>query len=248
MTAVISDIHGNLEALTAVLADIARQGVVRAVNLGDTLVYGPDPLACLELTRGFDVNLLGHFDHALLHPPDGFPAELKQTVTWTRSQLESTPAGVAHLAALAGVSSICDEGDVTFAHGSPSRPLYDFVFPEDIYCAPKMQCIGEYFVALAFVGSSHVPGVFTEVEAGRWAYASLDEWNPGAPVTGRKVLVTVGSVGQPRDGDPRACYVLFDGEGVWFRRVEYDFATTARKIRAAAELPDFFAARLADGR
>ena len=251
MDAIVSDIHANHEALTAVLADAAGRGVARVVNLGDTLGYGPDPLACLDLARRMGVNLLGHIDYAVLHTPDAFPEGLLRNILWCQAQLDSEPdAGLRTSRAdfLDSLSSSHHEAGVLFAHGTPANPRYEYLFPEDISTPRKMQRIGAAAGPLSFVGHTHVPGVFREAGPGRWDFLTPDECGPGYRVAGGKVIVNAGSVGQPRDGDPRAGYALFDGERVWFRRVEYDVEATIRKIHANPDLDDFHGDRLRDGR
>jgi diadenosine tetraphosphatase ApaH/serine/threonine PP2A family protein phosphatase len=251
MRAVLSCVHGNLEALTAVLADADRQGARAVCNLGDTLGYGPDPVACLDLAADMALVLLGNFDQAVLHAPDRFGQSAERSVRWTQARLhaESNPAVRAkRLRFLADCPRLFVEDGTLYVHGSARNPLNDYVFPEDIYCPRKMAAIGERFGSLCLAGHTHLPGLFRERRAGDWEFLHPDECIGGFPVVGEKVFCTVGSVGQPRDGDGRACYVLFDGARLRFRRVEYDVAATARKIRAIPELDDILAARLFEGR
>lgn len=139
------------------------------------------------------------------------------------------------------------EDDVLHVHGSPRNPLHEYVFPEDVHNPRKMSAIGARFPRLCFCGHTHVPGVFVEQGPGHWEHVTPlgcgGEWR----LDGRKTLINVGSVGQPRDGDPRAGYVLFDGELVRFVRLRYDVATTIRKVRRNPALDDFQGDRLGEG-
>jgi diadenosine tetraphosphatase ApaH/serine/threonine PP2A family protein phosphatase len=137
---------------------------------------------------------------------------------------------------------------VLYVHVSPRNPLNEYVFPEDIYNERKMTRLGEKLDRICFNGHTHVPGIFLERAPGRWEFVDPSECPSGFSITGRRVICNVGAVGQPRDGDWRACYVLFDGVRIWFRRVAYDVETTIRKIYAVAELENFFGDRLRDGR
>ncbi len=112
------------------------------------------------------------------------------------------------------------EGEVLYVHGSPRNHLNEYVFPEDIYNPRKMGRLSENFQRVCFNGHTHVPGIFVERGPEYWQFISPEECGAGFRLNGRKVLCNVGAVGQPRDGDWRACYVLFDGTTIWFRRVD----------------------------
>lgn len=251
MQAILSDVHGNLEALTAVLADLERQGVALVYNLGDTLGYGPNPVECLDLVRRMSVVLKGNFDQAVMFTPDGFCLAAQQSVLWTQAQLE-TAQGIAARKQrenfLAGLAGSNREGNILYVHGSARNPLNEYVFPEDIHNERKMARIGEMFGSLCFAGHTHIPGVFLEREKDKWEFIFPEECARGFPVAGCKLICNVGAVGQPRDDDERACYALFDGDRIWFRRVEYDVEATIRKIYAVPELADFLGDRLRAGR
>lgn len=147
-----------------------------------------------------------------------------------------------------------------FVHGSPQHHLAGFVFPQDIYHERKLSTIGTRFDRVCFTGNTGVPGVFVERPAswlarwsgrpGRWEFFGAQDWDCGGgfQVAGRRVICNVGAVGYPRDGDWRACYVLFDGETIWFRRVEYDVETTIRKISAIPMLANHCGDGLREGR
>jgi diadenosine tetraphosphatase ApaH/serine/threonine PP2A family protein phosphatase len=136
------------------------------------------------------------------------------------------------------------EGDFLFVHGSPRNPLNEYIFPEDIYSEVKMRSIFAQVPRYMFQGHTHVPGIFLE----SMEFLSPEDVGSEYVLDGRKTLCNVGSVGQPRDGDGRACYVLLDGQTIRYRRVAYDVETTIRKIREIDELDDFLAERLRGGR
>jgi diadenosine tetraphosphatase ApaH/serine/threonine PP2A family protein phosphatase len=136
------------------------------------------------------------------------------------------------------------EGPYTFVHGSVRNPLSEYVFPEDVHNFKKLERLFALIERLAFQGHTHVPGVFTE--EGR--FLCPDEIEHRFAFTEGKVMVNVGSVGQPRDGDSRACYVVLTDEQVEFRRVVYPVEKTMEKIYAVPELDPFLADRLREGR
>jgi predicted phosphodiesterase len=249
--AILSDVHGNLEALTAVLADLERQGADTVYNLGDTLGYGPNPVECLDLVQRMSLVLKGNFDQAVLFGPVDFCETARQSVLWTQTQLRTIrdPAACEHGPGfLAGLAASHRDGDTWYVHGSPRNPLNEYVFPEDIYNDSKLSRIGEKFDRCCFAGHTHIPGIFLQDDSGKWEFLYADQCEQGFPVAGCKILCNVGSVGQPRDDDERACYVLFDGKRIWFRRVAYDVEATIRKIYAVPELNNFLGDRLRDGR
>jgi len=137
---------------------------------------------------------------------------------------------------------------VLYVHGSPRNHLRDYVFPEDIYNERKMSEIGTQFDRVSFTGLTGVPGVFVEHGPGRWDFFGPEDCVGGFQIAGHRVICNVGAVGYPRDGDWRACYVLFDGEVIWFRRVEYDIETTIRRIDAIPMLANHFGDGLREGR
>jgi diadenosine tetraphosphatase ApaH/serine/threonine PP2A family protein phosphatase len=251
MIAILSDIHGNLEALTAVLADIEQQGVEAIYCLGDVVGYGPNPRECLDLARNFRLTLLGNHDQGALFDPLGFTATAERAIFWTRDQLESSPeprtVRERRWEFLAELPRCHREEDRLFVHGSARSPLNEYVFPEDAYNPRKMERIFALVERYCFQGHTHIPGVFVEGADGLSAFLGAEEIGPSYRLDGRKALCNVGSVGQPRDGDPRACYVLLDGDVLRYRRVAYDVETTVGKIHAIAELDPSLGHRLLKG-
>lgn len=253
MLAILSDIHGNLEALRAVLADAERHGVDGVYCLGDVVGYGPNPLECLELAMSFGMTILGNHDHAALFDPAGFSPSAERAIFWTRDQLESSSVPRAlrdrYWEFLAERPRTHREDRGLFVHGSADNPLNEYVFPEDACYQRKMERIFARVERHCFQGHTHLPGVFTEQSGNeRYRFATPDETDHTHALDERKTLINVGSVGQPRDLDWRACYVLLDGPRVRFRRVEYDVDTTVRKIHAVPELDPWLGDRLRLGK
>ena len=246
MFALLSDIHANLEALTAVLADIDRHGVERIFCLGDIVGYGPDPVACIDIIRErCEVVLLGHFDQAAIGDREGFGETARRSLDWF-CQLDGYER---HLPFLAYRPRFHQEGGILYVHGSARNPTHEYVFPEDIYNSRKMERIFALVDHTCFCGHTHIPGVFVQqIPDDLYHFHSPDEIENTFYFDHRKTIINVGSVGQPRDGDPRAGYILVEGELVRFRRVEYDSGTTIRKIRDIPDLDDFLGDRLRDGR
>jgi diadenosine tetraphosphatase ApaH/serine/threonine PP2A family protein phosphatase len=253
--AIISDIHGNIEALQAVLEDIDRERVDAIVCLGDVVGYGPNPCECVRLVQErCSVVLLGNHDQGALFDPDGFNVGAERAIRWTRTQLElhdRLPRNAAdRLTDFIGeLPRTHTEGDLMFVHGSARRPLDEYVFPEDALNPLKMEHIFELVGRYCFQGHTHIPGVFDTSPDFRSPEVKRGQVEVGLSLPADKAMVNVGSVGQPRDGDPRACYVILEDEAqVRFRRIEYPFAVTCRKIHEIPDLDNFLGDRLAQGR
>lgn len=257
-TAVISDIHGNAEALRAVLADIDAMGLTRIICLGDIIGYGPEPLECVDLvSQRCEWSLMGNHDFGVLYEPTNFNPGAEAAAYWTRDQFdaEPDPAAKARRYDFLGrlrvrVLQTPPDGTrpILAVHGSPRRPINEYIFPDDALNAPdKLKQIFALVDGIAVVGHTHVPGVFTD-EPDFWPPDELGPERMYAFRDGEKAIINVGSVGQPRDHDPRASYIILQPKGVQFRRVEYNVEATAKKIKAVAELSDWLADRLYEGR
>lgn len=255
-TAIISDIHGNLEALDCVMEDIKSVGVDRIVCLGDVVGYGPHPQECLDRIMDLDICVLGNHDNSALFDPEGFNRTAESAIFWTRQRLEHD--GGDGTEARRRLKFICElprmvvEADAIFVHGSPRGPTNEYVFPEDIQNGRKMEKLFALFPRMCFQGHTHVPGIFTsdsrflrphECEGG-WSFDRTSELIG----VNLKVMVNVGSVGQPRDGDSRSCYVVTDGDNIEFRRVEYDLEKTVKAIESEPDLDNSLGYRLREGR
>jgi predicted phosphodiesterase len=246
--AILSDIHANLEAFQAVLKNIEKRGVDEIVCLGDVVGYGPDPRECIKLAMDFGFCLRGNHEDALLFIAADFNIEAAQSIDWTRDQLNCRdyPRQENHALwnFLGDLTDKRVEGDVLYVHGSPRVPTREYVRPVDVHDPRKMAQIFEMIEHICFCGHTHEPGIFTE--AGKFYFPRL--LNNVYHVSSEKCLINVGSVGQPRDRDPRACYVVFDGQKVEYVRVSYDVKRTMVKIKRAQGLADVLAMRLAKGR
>ncbi len=249
--ALISDIHGNLEALLAVLEDARSQSVDEIYCLGDIIGYGPNPCECLdEVMKNATVTILGNHDQAALFDPDGFNPMALQAIYWTRDQLDNGPGTPAQVNKrwdfLGELPRFVDEGDFKFVHGSPRDPTNEYVFPEYVFDQRKMEILFGKVQQYCFMGHTHLPGVFTT----QCEFISPEECDHFFPLGSSKVLVNVGSVGQPRDEDNRSCYVILDmnARTVTYRRVDYDRNATADKIYDVPDLADALGDRLKHGR
>lgn len=247
--ALISDIHGNLEAFQAVLADIATQNVDEVMCLGDVVGYGPNPCECLDLVMKKTVlTIMGNHDQAALFDPEGFNQVARQAIYWTRDCLDQGPSNVVNKRwdFLSELPKMHVNDKFLYVHGSPRDPTNEYVFPEFIYDKNKMDSIFNRVTQYCFQGHTHMPGVFT---------TDLEFIRPDAcdyvfPLGREKIMVNVGSVGQPRDEDNRACYVIVDhaAKKIFFRRVPYDFNKTIEKIYAITDLDRMLGDRLRTGR
>ena len=237
--AVVSDVHGNLEALDAVLADAAGR-VDAILCLGDVVGYGADPGACIErLAERAQVITAGNHEHGVagLLDLDWFNPYARAAVDWTRERLDAD-----HQSYLAALPLVAQVEDATLVHASPAHPEeWEYL----VSAEDGFQAFAAFATRLCFVGHSHLPGV--------WSLGSTGpEWAPGAMAVdvapGRRYLVNVGSVGQPRDRDTRAAYALWDAArgAIAVRRVPYDVDTARRKIIAGG-LPRYLADRLGWG-
>ncbi len=247
LRAIVSDIHANLEALEAVLRDIEARNVEKIYCLGDIVGYGPNPCECVDLVmKHCSVVLLGNHDQGALFDPEGFNVGAEQAIFWTRKTLDAAPPADAERRwdFLGELPRVHREDGIMYVHGSPRNALNEYVFPEDIYNQRKMERVFALIEKICFVGHTHIPGVFTE----DLSFLSPEEINYEYHVGDSKVLVNVGSVGQPRDGIPKSSYVTFDGQVVRFHRVEYDVEKTVQKIYAISEIDNYFGDRLRDGR
>lgn len=255
--AIISDIHSNLAALERVLEDISTKSVDRILCLGDIIGYGPDPVACIDLVaQKCEWCLMGNHDFGVLYEPTNFNAAAEAAAYWTRQQIEqaarqSRDDGVRRWEFLGRLKVRVLFDQYLCVHGSPRRPINEYLFPEDAVNSPvKMQQVFERIERACLVGHTHVPGVFTN-EPDFYTPSDLD----GAYTfrEGEKAIVNPGSVGQPRDLDPRASYVVLTTDNgaaakAEFMRVEYDIQTTVDKIHAIPQLHDWLGDRLLEGR
>ena len=240
--AVLSDVHGNLPALEAVLRDTADCDALW--NLGDTVGYGPDPARCMDLlaARAPRVTLVGNHDLACIGQLDTslFNLVARQATDWTAKQLDDE-----HRQTLASYPPTAVAADATLAHGSPRSPIWEYVISAEI----ATDNMSAFATQLCFVGHTHVAAVATTSgDSSRIRFRRL-AGGSGVDVASDRAIINPGSVGQPRDGDPRAAYLIFDVDRamVEMRRVDYAIKTTQKRI-VAAGLPEVLGVRLALGR
>lgn len=244
-TALLADIHSNLEALQACLAHARREGVDRFAFLGDLIGYGADPLACLDIVAGLvdagALALRGNHDEACLGGQlDAMHVVARDAIYWTRERL-----GTHERAFLAGLPLAVAETDRLLVHASAERPeAWTYI------TGPReaAQAFAATPARVVLVGHVHHPQLYFTMPGGAIRdFAPV----PGVPLPlsdFRRWLAIVGSVGQPRDGNPAACYALHDaGAGTLTHfRVPYDVQAAARKILDAG-LPERLAWRLLEG-
>jgi predicted phosphodiesterase len=239
---ILSDIHANVHALDAVLEDAAREGYHQALVLGDLVGYGADPAAAIAKTLALPTSAIvrGNHDKVVAHlaPSSGFSHDARVAAEWTSAQL--TRAAIESLQALpTGPRTVSP--DLAICHGAP--------FDEDYYifsAGDAQRAMRHTPERLILFGHTHVPATYSTNDVMASPQNGAAEFR--LPARGQ-LLVNVGSVGQPRDGDPRAAYGLLDMDTdvLHFRRVTYDVAGAQANIRKAG-LPDWLAERLSAGR
>ena len=240
--AILGDIHANIDALETVLADAREQGVTDYVSVGDVVGYNAAPAECIRIVRD-ELKcpvVRGNHDHYVAYVEESladFHPMAAAVVEWTRSQLS--------------------EDDLKWLHDLPlSRPVMGFTIVHSTldmplrwgYVFENLQAEANFVyqrTPLCFHGHTHVPIIYEKRAGGVVHYEPTDF----KVALGQRLFINVGSVGQPRDGDPRASYVIYDSgtRTVRFRRISYDVAAAQARIRAAG-LPERLAARLEAGK
>jgi diadenosine tetraphosphatase ApaH/serine/threonine PP2A family protein phosphatase len=229
--------------------------------------YGAKPRECLDLVMALccaepadpvapsaaiegGLCLQGNHEWALLESAEDFNPKARAAIEWTRTALnegEDRERSYRYWDFLGSLAPIERDDRALFVHGSPRDPVREYILPRDVKNPGKMR---ENFRRMdrpvCFVGHSHVPAVY--LEDGGLHRPTGTEGPIDLPQGKKRAIVNVGSVGQPRDGDPRLSYALFDGGSVTFVRLEYDIAAAATAIRAVPDLPEYLAERLAIGR
>ncbi|OYV05269.1 MAG: metallophosphatase family protein [Verrucomicrobiales bacterium VVV1] len=237
--ALFGDIHANLEALESVLADAAAQGVTDYVCTGDVVGYNADPGACLEIVREMDCpTVKGNHDEDAsgTHSLDSMNPIAAAALEWTRSQLSDEQRQW-----LRRLRMVRQVSDFTVVHSTLDQPS-NWNYVTNRFDA--MANFSYQFTQVCFNGHTHVPRVYVKTDKVQEIPADSILIEDGA-----KYFINIGSVGQPRDGDWRAAYAIYDTAQklVTIRRVEYDVATTQKKILDAG-LPPMLAERIAEGR
>jgi len=236
--AVVSDIHANLHALEAALAEIDREGVDELWCLGDVVGYGPRPNECCDLVRErASLSLCGNHDLAVLGSLDvvEFTGDAAAAARWT-----ATVLGEEQRAWLTSLEPFGRREGAQLFHASARDPVWEYVLSEQAALASLLATEDP----LVLVGHSHV--ALALGWDGRLLEGGLAPHGTSVERAGRRWLLNPGSVGQPRDGDPRAAWLLLDDERAAFRRTPYELARTQAEIRELG-LPDGLAARLAVG-
>lgn len=238
---IFSDVHANLEALEAALADYQKEKIDEYLCIGDVVGYAANPRECIEkVKRAAEVTVAGNHDWASidLFPADYFNPLAKEAVSWTQGNLQA-----GNRKFLESLQLVFKNTDLTLVHGTLESPE-DFSYLMDSYAASRTFALLQ--TPVCFVGHSHVPGVFIRDKNNRISYQQeatviLEE--------DKKYIFNVGSVGQPRDDNPDAAYCVYDADNrrVQIKRIKYDIQTARKKIIEAG-LPKFLGDRLLLGR
>ena len=237
---VISDIHANLTALEAVLSEAGEFSATWC--LGDLVGYGPDPNECINLVKDLPELkcIIGNHDAAALKQidPNSFNPEARAAIYWTQKTLSKS--GMAFLSSL---PEIIELEHVSLTHGSPRHPVWEYILD-----VPTATSNFDYFqTPLCFVGHTHLPVIYSLDDNDPLAHQNIPEPNQETSLPSR-AIINPGSVGQPRDHDPRAAYAIYHPEAdIWdYRRVSYDILAVQERMRVA-DLPDRHIYRLSAG-
>ncbi len=238
--AILSDVHGNLEAFQSVIQDLRNKGAEQVAFLGDVVGYGANPNECLALLRELtEWVVAGNHDYGAvgLTDIDTFNAAAHTAVLWSREQLSAE-----NIAYLRQLPLLNQREGITFVHSSPNEPgewSYMLTFPE------AEEAFRALAGDLAFVGHTHRPTILTKEGEGEVTVMTHEETTLKE---GIRYIINVGSVGQPRDGNPQAAYGLYDDVAKKYilKRVTYNIQAVQKKITKAG-LPSFLAQRLSKG-
>ena len=236
--AILGDIHGNLTAFEAVLRDLEmRGGFDKIWCLGDIVGYGPEPHECIELLQQYEhVCVAGNHDWAAVEQIDisHFNPDAAKAIRWTGNNLTDTDKEY-----LEFLPPSLNESDFTLVHGSPREPIWEYLFSVET----AMENFNIFTTQYCFIGHSHIPLFFELMDD----TVILQKYPDNAAILlgETRLIINPGSVGQPRDRDPRASYALYDSEmgTVHHYRVVYDIATVQHKMKQN-ELPEFLIERL----
>ena len=257
--AIISDIHGNLQALNAVFEYIDEQKISCIVCLGDIVGYGADFEACLDLVaERCQIVLCGNHDEAVLLKPKDFNPVARAVIEYTRAVMKPPPLPTPinrifksdkqmRWDFLESLKKEYKEGIFSFYHGSPRDPVKEYIMRTDVVFAPdKLRDIFIRIEKICFVGHTHQPGIIEEEQ--NFHFLEPKHVNQQYVIDSKKAVINVGSVGQPRDGDNRASFVIVEDDKVNFVRVPYDFQEAMRRIEQNESIHNNCAARLAIGK
>jgi diadenosine tetraphosphatase ApaH/serine/threonine PP2A family protein phosphatase len=238
--AFISDIHGNLEALENVLRDIEKEGAEKIHFLGDVVGYGCEPNECIRLLAAHcDIKLLGNHDYAAmgLESVENFNQLAQVSMSWTLQKITRKAVST-----LADFDMETDFLDYHLVHASPAEPDQWHYILTTAHATPQFEAFSQ---SICFVAHSHIPAIFVRDSEGAVSKITKDSMECAPD---RRYIINIGSVGQPRDNDPRACYLLLETNSnkINYRRVEYDIKKAQEKMKKA-NMPDFLIERLAVG-
>jgi diadenosine tetraphosphatase ApaH/serine/threonine PP2A family protein phosphatase len=240
--AIISDIHSNLAAFQAALKDVGQ--VDEFWCLGDVVGYGPDPNDCIALLRSLPhLCLAGNHDWGSIGQVElgYFNADARTACLWTAQQLT-----LEHRQYLKELPLTLERDRFTLAHGSPRNPIWEYVISASV----AKSNLAHFSTQFCLVGHSHLPLIFQEPDKGNPNLCRLVDYAIGEPLPlgEARCILNPGSVGQPRDGDPRASYAILDTdkETIEYRRVVYPIERTQERMREA-KLPLKLIARLSFG-
>ncbi len=240
--AIIADIHANLAAFRAVLDHIERRGGVEEIwCLGDVVGYGPDPCQCIELLRQYNhVCIAGNHDWAAIGRAalSEFNPDAAIACRWTAQQLN--PEDIKYLESL---PEVIQKEEFTLVHGSPRQPIWEYL----ISVGSAKENFAYFQSQFCLIGHSHMPMVFKYGETDTCSFSQFTP-NIGLALGKSRLIINPGGVGQPRDGDPRASYAIYDDETGMVRlyRVPYDIGITQTRM-VKHNLPIRLVARLSQG-
>jgi diadenosine tetraphosphatase ApaH/serine/threonine PP2A family protein phosphatase len=240
---IVSDIHSNLEAFESVITDAENRGGFDEIwSLGDLVGYGPEPGAVIELMREFKHNaVVGNHDLASIDKLslESFNTHAKAANLWTASRLTDDQKEY-----LGQQPQRLELGEFSLVHGSPRDPVWEYVVSNSAAVAS----FNHFDTYRCLVGHSHIPFICrpTGADVAEFRAPTLDN---AVRLNNDRMIINPGGVGQPRDGDPRASYAVYDSvdETITHHRTEYDIPTTQEKMREY-DLPEFLIDRLAFGR
>ena len=240
---IVSDVHSNLEAFSSVIEDATNlTGFDQIWSLGDLVGYGPDPAAVIDLIRQHEHRcVVGNHDLASIGrlSLEAFNQHAAVANTWTGEVLDEDS-----IQFLSDQPLSLEIDEFTIVHGSPRDPIWEYVVSERAAVA----CFNHFDTYWCLVGHSHIPFICRLSEDNRGARFFSPLYGTPYPLEEQRLIVNPGGVGQPRDGDPRAAYAVYDSddETVTHFRVEYDIPATQQKMRSHG-LPQFLIDRLAVG-
>ena len=254
--ALISDIHSNIEALSAVWKDIEQNGCDKVYCLGDIVGYGPNPEQCIDIImHKCDICTMGNHDFGVVKMPFGFNRFARASIEWTKTRLKPGILSLKKRKVWKWIDSLPhthEENNVSYLHASPLDPIMDYVKEADVQdmglgIGEKIKDIFSKIQRLCFIGHTHKPAVITD----DYQYIipeELDDYTQTLDPE-RKYLINIGTVGPHRDKINTACYLVFDEENrITYRRIPYDYETTIKKIEKIEEVDNRLGERLREGK